>query len=191
MSQVFIISDLHLSHRRVIEFEDFYRAKVLGVYTIEQHDEKICDLWNDAVHKRDLVLVLGDCGHGIDLLKGLPGRKKLLLGNHDGFHASRYLEVFDDIIGPVKYKKYWLSHFPIHESELYGKTVIHGHTHSHGVNDSRYINLSIEMTAGKPISFQDIKSGKFYTWDRVNMPFGETTNLDNNPENEVTKTIDN
>ena len=175
-----------MSHRRVIEFEDFYRAKVLAVETIEQHDEKICDLWNDAVHKRDLVLVLGDCGHGIDLLKGLPGRKKLLLGNHDGFHASRYLEVFDDIIGPVKYKKYWLSHFPPHQDELFGKSVLHGHTHSHGINDSRYVNLSIEMTGGKPISFQDIKSGKFFTWNRVNLPFGEIDNsIDLNPNENV------
>lgn len=170
-----------MSHRNVIKFHDNYRAKVLNVETIEQHDELICDLWNDTVHKRDLVLVLGDCGHGFDLLKDLPGRKKVLLGNHDGCHASRYLEVFEDIIGPVNYKKFWLSHFPIHVNELYGRKVIHGHTHSKGVNDSRYINLSVEMTEGKPISFQTIKSGKFYTWDRVNMPFGTLTDKDENP----------
>lgn len=181
MSQVFIISDLHLSHRRVIEFEDRYRAKVLGVETIEQHDEKICDLWNDTVKKRDVVKVLGDVGFGIDKLKGLPGRKELILGNHDEFPAIRYLEVFDDIIGPVKYKRYWLNHFPTIQDELYGKPVIHGHTHTKGINDSRYINVCIEMTEGYPIKFQDIKSGKYYTWHKVNMPLGTTTNIDLNP----------
>ena len=171
MSQVFLISDLHFGHRKVIKFEDNYRGKVLGVDTIEEHDEKICDLWNDTVHKRDMVLVLGDIGYGLENFKKLPGRKKLLLGNHDTFSASKYLEYFDEIIGPIHYKKYWLSHFPIHPDELYGRKVIHGHTHSKGISDPRYINVSIEMTNGRPISFQDIKSGKYKTHTKVNKKF--------------------
>ena len=181
MSQVFIISDPHFGHRTVLGFADGYRAKSLGVSTIEEHDELLCDLWTSTVHKRDLVLVLGDLGWTYNLMKGLPGRKKALLGNHDKFHASKYLEVFEDIIGPVKYKRHWLSHFPIHESELFGKKVIHGHTHSAGINDSRYINVSVEMTRGYPISYQDIVGGKYKSWDRVNMPFGSITDADLNP----------
>ena len=181
MSQVFLISDLHLGHRTVLGFADNYRAKALGVDTIEQHDEKICDLWNQTVKKRDLVIVLGDLGWTFNLLKDLPGRKKVLLGNHDKFNASKYLEVFEDIIGPVKYKRHWLSHFPIHADELFGKKVLHGHTHSQGINDSRYINLCIEMTLGYPISYQDIVAGKYYSWNRVNMPFGILTTIDKNP----------
>lgn len=173
MSQVFLISDLHLSHRRVLEFADHYRAKCLDVETIEQHDEKICDLWSDTVHKRDLVFVLGDIGHGWKKLGSLPGRKKLHLGNHDVNRAIEYLSVVEDIIGPVKYKKTWLSHFPIPSEELYFKNNIHGHTHSQGINDPRYINVSIEMTLGYPISFQDIKAGKFITHDKVNLTFEE------------------
>ena len=168
MSRVFFNSDLHLGHRRVIEFEDNYRAKVLGVDTIKQHDEKICDLWNDTIRKRDMIILLGDIGYNIDILKKLPGRKKLLLGNHDTFKASKYLEIFDDIIGPIHYKKHWLAHFPTHESELYGRKVIHGHSHSKGIADERYINVSVEMTGGRPISFQDIKSGKYTTYNKVN-----------------------
>jgi len=42
------------------------------------------------------------------------------------------------------------------------------------------------MTGGKPISFQDIKSGKFFTWNRVNLPFGEIDNsIDLNPNENV------
>lgn len=182
MSQVFLISDLHLTHRRVLEFADHYRAKALNVETIQQHDELICDNWNDTVHKRDLVLCLGDLGHGYELVKKLSGHKKVILGNHDLHHASEYLKVFDDIIGARSYKKNWISHFPITPQELFFKNNIHGHTHSQGVNDSRYINVSIEMTLGYPISFQDIKSGKFVTWNRVNQPFGFTGEIvDNNP----------
>jgi len=179
MSQVFLISDLHMNHRNVIKFEDNYRAKVLGVETIEQHDEKICDLWTDTVHKRDLVINLGDTGK-LDLLKKLPGRKKILLGNHDKLHAKEYLEVFEDIIGPIKYKSFWLSHFPIHRDEFFGKKVLHGHSHSKGIANENYINLSIEMTGGYPISFQDITSGKYTTHNRVNLSFEEMIKVNQN-----------
>lgn len=182
MSQVFIISDLHLGHRSVLGFANEYRAKSLGVSTVKEHDELLCDLWSGTVHKRDLVIVLGDLGYTWRIMKDLPGRKKVLLGNHDKHHASEYLEVFEDIIGPVKYKKHWLSHFPIHADELFGKKVIHGHTHSQGINDSRYINVSVEMTRGYPISYQKIVAGEYKTWDRVNMPLSTTTDKDLNPD---------
>ena len=171
MSQVYFNSDLHLGHKRVLIFHDRYRAKCMGVDTIEQHDEMIFDLWNDRIKKRDIIYILGDLGHQYHGIKTLPGTKKLLLGNHDTGKAHEYLEVFDDIIGPIAYKHHWLAHFPPVESELYGRPVIHGHTHSTGVADPKYINVCIEMTGGKPVNFQDIKSGKFETWNRVNRPF--------------------
>lgn len=171
MSNVYFISDLHLAHKNVITFHDNFRGKCMGVSTIEEHDEMIFDLWNDKATKRDTIYVLGDIGYDIDRMKALPGRKILQLGNHDKSPASRYLEVFDDIIGPIKHKRHWLAHFPPIEQELWGKDVIHGHTHSTGVEDKRYINVSVEMTRGHLISYQDIKSGKFTTWDKVNKTY--------------------
>ncbi len=171
MSNVWFNSDLHLGHKRVIVFHDHYRAKAMGVSSIEEHDEKICDLWTDTIKKRDVIYILGDIGYNLAPIKKLPGNKKLLLGNHDTLHAAKYLEYFDDIIGPVSYKRHWLNHFPPVESELYGKPVIHGHTHSQGVNDPRYINVCVEMTGGQPVAFNAIKSGEYETWERVNRPF--------------------
>jgi calcineurin-like phosphoesterase family protein len=149
----------------------------MGVENIEQHDEKIYDLWNDTVTKRDTIYILGDIGYHYEGIAKMPGTKKLMLGNHDTNSARHYLEYFDDIIGPVVYKQHWLAHFPPVESELYGRPVIHGHTHSTGVSDPKYINVCVEMTGGKPVDFQDIKSGKFETWNRVNRPF-ETVDKD-------------
>lgn len=171
MSNVYFNSDLHLGHRRVIEFADNFRAKSMGVETIEQHDEMIYDLWNDTVHKRDIIYILGDVGYDLEGIKKMPGHKRLLLGNHDERHAFDYLEYFDNIIGPVKYKRHWLSHFPIHESELYHRPVIHGHTHSTGVESAMYINVCVEFTKGRPVSYQDIKDGRYHTYDKVNKPF--------------------
>lgn len=173
MSNVYFNSDLHLGHKKVLEFVDGFRAKCMGVHTIDEHDQMICDLWNDTVHKRDVIFILGDLGHKYDILKGLPGHKRLLLGNHDTDNIYDYLEVFDEVVGPVRYKRHWISHFPIHESELWGKPVIHGHTHSNGVADPRYINVSVELTRGKPIPYADILEGKFTTHNKVSRPFEE------------------
>ena len=168
MSQVYFNSDLHLGHARVLEFHDYARSKAMGgIKTIQEHDEMIYDLWNDTVKKRDTIYILGDVGFDLSRIKSLPGTKKLLLGNHDQRKASEYLEIFDEIIGPIKYKKHWLSHFPIHESELWGRPVIHGHTHSTG---DKYVNVCVELTGGKPINYQAIKSGEFTTHDRLNVP---------------------
>jgi calcineurin-like phosphoesterase family protein len=171
MSLVYFNSDLHLGHKRVITFHDHYRAKAMGVSTIEEHDEKILDLWAQTIRRRDTIYILGDIGYNYRIIKGLPGNKKLLLGNHDTLSAKDYLEVFDDIIGPISYKRHWLAHFPPVESELFGKPVIHGHTHSTGISDPRYVNVCVEMNGGKPVLFEDIKTGKYTTWNRVNVPF--------------------
>lgn len=174
MSEVYFNSDLHLGHIRVLEFHEQFRAKCLGVSTITEHDEMIYDLWNDTVGKRDTIYILGDLGYDLSRLKSLPGYKKLLLGNHDERHVREYMDAgFRDIIGPSKYKRYWLSHFPIHQSELWEKPVIHGHTHSTGVADPMYINVSVEMTRGKPINFEAIRSGEYTTHDKVNKLFEE------------------
>lgn len=183
MSQVYYLSDPHFGHKNVIKFEDNYRAKAMDVTTIEQHDEKIYDMWAQTVTKRDTIYVLGDLGYNISNIKNMPGYKILLLGNHDKQLASHYLELFDDIIGPIRYKKFWLGHIPMHPDELWGKPQIHGHTHAKGINDSRYINISIEMTGGAPLPFRDILSGEFVTWNRVNYPYGVVDNsVDHNPD---------
>lgn len=131
----------------------------------------IFDLWNDTIKKRDTIYLLGDIGYNLEPLKSLPGIKKLLLGNHDTHPVAKYLEWADDIIGPIKYKRHWLNHFPPVEQELYGKPVIHGHTHSQGINDPRYINVCVEMNGGHPVPFEKIKSGEYTTWEKVNKPY--------------------
>ena len=152
MSNVFFISDPHLGHENILKFSKDTRV----FSSIKEHDEYICDEWNANVTKRDLVWVQGDLGvkqYAIDLIAKLPGRKKLIRGNHDQMPLERYLNVFEDIQSMIKYRGYWLTHCPIHPNELWGKRNIHGHVHSNtillpnGPRDDRYINLCMENRA--------------------------------------------
>ena len=114
----------------------------------------------------------------------LNGRKKLLRGNHDVFKLKDYAPYFDDIDAYRVYPEQGIifSHIPVHTSQLEWrfKWNAHGHLHSNvimrevektidinditaepivgrvSIPDKRYLNLCLEHTGFKPISFDEI-----------------------------------
>lgn len=83
--KVFSISDLHLS---------FCLDKPMDIFGAgwENHFQKIKTDWLNKVEEGDLVLICGDISWGLTLeqgledlsyLKGLPGKKIFIRGNHD------------------------------------------------------------------------------------------------------------
>lgn len=167
MSKVYLISDLHFAHKKILDFAGDYRVGD----TVDQHNEILIHKWNSVVTKRDKVFVLGDvCMGGTDnkkLLHQLLGHKVLIKGNHDRWPIKSYLDVFENVWGIVKYKGFWLSHCPIHPAELRGCRNIHGHVHSSTIMDHyhqpdpRYINVCVEACYGFPVPFTDIVEGLY------------------------------
>jgi calcineurin-like phosphoesterase family protein len=155
MSRVFLISDLHLGHRSILDF-----SPNRGGTCVDTHDEWIIERWNSVVNKRDVVIVLGDVAFSRDALKKvgrLKGTKHLIMGNHDVYGVDSYKQYFHIRPGLDRYKGFWLSHCPIHPNEMrYCKANIHGHTH-HNLMGDGYINVCVEHLQGVPILFNDIK----------------------------------
>lgn len=152
MPDIWLTSDLHLGHRMV--------ANLRGFDTPEHHDAALAAYWNRRVRDDAEVWVLGDVAMGgwldrLPLLGTLPGRKHLVLGNHDRAHPlnrngheylRHFLTVFDTVqtaatlalggsVGRVS-----LSHFPYegdHGPDRFtewrlrdsGRVLLHGHTH--------------------------------------------------------------
>ena len=156
-AKVYFISDLHLGHKKILEFSGSYREGL----TVDDHDDWLIEQWNSVVRKRDVVYLLGDVAfsrEGLAKLSLLRGDKKLIMGNHDKFRASEYEEQGLRVIGGVvKYKNFWLSHSPIHPAELRGLKNIHGHVHSNSIPDDRYINVCVERLSGIPLFLEDIR----------------------------------
>lgn len=156
-ARVFFISDLHLGHTKILEFERQHRFG----QTIEEHNEWLVTQWNSVVTKYDIVYVLGDVAMGghqnLEYLKRMNGQKFLIRGNHDGGDITKFTPYFQNIYGLLKYKGLWLSHAPVHPCSLRDKINIHGHMHSKRVDDYRYINVSVEQLAGVPISLDTIR----------------------------------
>lgn len=141
MGAVYFCSDLHLDHENIANFRKH-------VCSPEHNEELIFNDWEHRVNKRDLVFVLGDAAFSkasLERLGTLPGRKKLIRGNHDNYVTTEeLLEVFESVEGLFRYKGWWLSHAPIHPAELRGKMNLHGHVHYETLDDLRYFNCCVE-----------------------------------------------
>lgn len=165
--KIYITSDHHFAHKRILDFEKEHRP----FNTIEEHDEELIDRWNSKVNKKDTVWHLGDfCFNekALEIAGRLNGIKKLVLGNHDLLATHKYLKYFNKVYGAVSYKGYLLTHAPIHPSQKYRfKGNIHGHLHSKVVRretelagvdepDPFYINVSIEQHDLSPAAFNEL-----------------------------------
>lgn len=156
---VFYSADFHFGHRLVTRHRGF------GEDT-DAHDAEIIEAW-DKVQPDDIVYILGDLSvsaptRALAILSELPGRKRLISGNHDvchpmhhaatrSFRRYNYLEVFE-WISPfgrrqIAGENVLLSHFPYsadHGEVRYsqyrlrdeGLWLLHGHTHSTEIRTS-------------------------------------------------------
>jgi calcineurin-like phosphoesterase family protein len=154
---VYFISDLHLGHKRILDFSGEYRG---GTGT-DSHDEWLIDCWNSTVKKkRDIVYVLGDVAFSRDALykcARLTGEKRLIAGNHDKYRVEAYSEYFRVMPGVMRYKEFWLSHAPLHPDELRGLRNVHGHVHHRSIDDERYLNVSVEAIGGCPVTLDKLR----------------------------------
>lgn len=194
MSTTWFTSDLHLGHRRIVELS--HRPFT----TIEEHDHAIAHNWAETVQADDIVWVLGDISvesgfrHALGILAGLPGRKRLVTGNHDMVwvgksDAWRYLPEFQavfEIITPwarakVGQTKVLLSHFPYTgdhtEEDRYpqyrlplGPTpLLHGHTHSPDrlgpINLPLQVHVGVDAWDFRPVASHELE--KFLPEERT------------------------
>ena len=151
MSVVRFISDTHFHHTNMAIKRGFADAETMNEHIVSQ--------WNKVVSKKDVTLILGDITmekSNYQILNRLNGIKKVVLGNHDEpQHIPELLKYVNSVCGMFKYKELgqvFLTHCPIHPSELdyRVKYNIHGHVHENSLNDLRYINVSCEVIDYQP-----------------------------------------
>lgn len=160
---VLFCSDLHLGHDMA--------ADLRGFKSVVEHDESIIRMLEKQCDKRTLLFVLGDVAMKLEPLIQLGQRlkhvrKKMIFGNHDIFDTAFYADVFQELHGFMKYKKMWLSHCPIHESEFYSKVLnVHGHVHFQKGGSGEetmklplpYFNVNWDMW-GRAVSLTEIRT---------------------------------
>lgn len=144
-----VISDTHIGHHKMLQFgrdADF--------------EEQICRNWQNLVGEEDTVIHLGDVffrgSRHLDRILDLPGRKILVMGNHDMRSASSYMDrgfalACDSLVMRFEKVSVLFSHCPKY-SHPYDIN-IHGHTHDIFRASSRRLHLPIalEVSGYRPI----------------------------------------
>ena len=121
-------------------------------------DDDLVKLIKSKVGKKDLLIILGDCGN-IEYVKKLKGYKVLVAGNHDK-GMNNYKDIFKMVFsGPVMIgEKLILSHEPVDISWAFN---IHGHIHDlRHKNDDHHFNVCAEAINYTPVNMnQWMKQG--------------------------------
>lgn len=164
---IYLTSDLHLGHKRILEFCPESRK----CETIEAHDELIIKNWNEQVKSTDTVYLLGDVSwhqhdKTVEILNRLPGHKNLILGNHDrNITGDAYKKIFTDIRHYREVKidgiDVILCHYPIARWNKchYGSIHLFGHEHGNFVNDGKSMDVGIDTRPNGDM--------KLWSWEEV------------------------
>ena len=177
----YFTSDLHLGHDR-----DFiYKPRGFG--SVTEMNETIIRNFSETLKDEDTLYILGDVmmGAGIkescQMLGSIPGRKKIVIGNHD---SQTKLELIKDIPGveiigyadvyEYRERKFFLSHYPTMTASfrmdlIPGKNIfttplksqminLSGHTHDKSKWDERTMSYNVAVDAHEcyPVSIEDI-----------------------------------
>lgn len=153
---IWFIGDTHFGHEKVSGLRGFTHP--------DYHDAALAGKWLKQVKNEDLVYVMGDVSGGsrtgeraaLEFLATLPGRKRLIAGNHDSIssihrkmspHTGLFAEVFERVsdFGRIRVagREVLLSHYPYtadhteagpryaqYRLKNLGLPLVHAHTHS-------------------------------------------------------------
>lgn len=176
-NNTWLISDTHFGHHNIIAYQQRPAS----------HEVIMLDNWIQRVREDDIILHLGDVFLGRQgnpkrwarVIGRLPGRKFLILGNHDKQKPSVYEDLAGfQIIEPFIQDGIAFTHrpiswqYPIHYRQLADRdrdvldpgagwhTNIHGHTHGNPhradhdgiwIDGHRYLNVCVETTDLAPV----------------------------------------
>ncbi len=157
MGNVWLTSDLHLGHHAM--------AIHRGFDNVEDHDNTIICNLASMMDRKSKLFILGDVTwhhKHLPRLAEIPGIKELIMGNHDALSTKEYLKYFNKVHGFRQYKKFWLSHCPIHPQEVLRCTGnIHGHLHNNiGFQPHLslpYFNVNVDFNSYHPVNFDLIQ----------------------------------
>lgn len=169
MSNIWITSDTHFNHELILTFDDYNGKPVRPFSSVKEMNQCMLDNWNDTVKPTDTVIHCGDVLFGmnkVDWLEEnfakLPGKKKLLLGNHD--NPKFLLPFFKDISLWLYVDGIVFSHIPLHAQTLAeskrwdnGPVLnVHGHIHSNPSPEGPYKCVCVEQTDYKPVNIEEL-----------------------------------
>ena len=165
----FFIADTHFGHAGIIHLCN------RPFDSVDEMDYRMIEEWNKRVTWNDTVYIIGDLMYRCDdphwILWHLNGKKRLILGNHDGSWlnkvdvAKHFLSVDSMLEFSDGKRGLTLCHYPLLSWKRDAKTyMIHGHIHNNTDADywplickrDRLLNAGVEINGYAPVSFDEL-----------------------------------
>jgi calcineurin-like phosphoesterase family protein len=165
--QYFFTADTHFGHSSIIKYDG------QSYKDIYQRDQDIVTKWNETVHSRDSVFLLGDVGFLSDIdyirsiVASLNGHKYFIKGNHDSRDQIKMFEEFGEYLGLlaeviVMKQMISLCHYRMDFWRQSHKQSWHLHGHSHCClpeqKHKMTYDVGINGNGMKPYSFSQINT---------------------------------
>lgn len=161
-------ADLHFGHKNILQ----YCKDTRKVDSIDKMDSAIIANWQRDVSPEDEVYIVGDMffcqpERAVEILVQLPGRKHLVLGNHDRVVVNN-LQVSAEFKSISQYKtvnidgKYVVMfHYPIvqYDKMHYGAIHLYGHVHGKYEHPGRGMDVGIDTRPNQDMTL--------WSWDEV------------------------
>ena len=166
---IYFISDTHFGHANIVKMCERPYPDV------EAMNEALIAAWNERVQGDDTSYIIGDmffrCADPESILKRLKGKKRLIVGNHDGswmdkvdlnhyfVSVDNYLETTDGVHGMT------ICHYPLLAWKNAGRTyMVHGHIHADTKSDywpliqrrERVLNAGVDVNDYRPVTFEEM-----------------------------------
>lgn len=156
--RIFVIADTHFNHRRLLEIGN----------RPTDYEARIDRAWRRGVGDDDVVIHAGDVAVGDDAaaharLAALPGRKWLVLGNHDRRSFNWYLSRgWNSVSHGLRLELFGhrilVTHLPAALDGWFTLNIhghLHGDTHRHsefaGLLTERHCLVALERTGYSPV----------------------------------------
>ena len=158
-SRTWVFSDPHFEHEPSVQI--FGRP----FRDCDHADGHLFEQWTHDVRDHDAVICLGDITMGrpterlIDRLQRRPGRKILVVGNHDNTFLHCLRPAFDELASCAHLPgepDLLFTHVPL-DAVPDGCVNVHGHLHQKTSVDKRRINVCVEQTEYQLIPMADLR----------------------------------
>ena len=153
-------ADPHFGHRNIIE----YTGRKFK--TVQDMDKLILDNMNTTITKDEDFYILGDLTmYGPNqrdkiesYIKRMPGRKHLVLGNHDRCKPFDYLDMgFLSVHTSLKVEEFYCVHDPAVAGVYTGDLFFCGHVHQLFIRQRNALNVGVDVWDMKPVHIDTLR----------------------------------
>ncbi len=165
---VWVTADHHFHHRNIIDYTDrpYQDHRRMNEALIKNY--RSCSITEDSTVVFAGDLMLGGRRHkdGLEaIIDRLPGRKHLVLGNHDRLSARDYMDIgFGTVHSVLPVRPYCdlperevlIMHDPAAASICPGTTCITAHVHNAWKRQDNCINCGVDVRDYAPVRLRDL-----------------------------------